>query len=153
MMDVRKLVKVKPLEWRAANSPVLEVLYEADTLFGRYICGIDLQAVPYWLFVPTDESADCDDVDTAKAAAQADYAGRIYAALIPVEGWQPPPEAERTNGYTCLGFAYNSWTEVSWFDDCWLDGKVLDDANLMAVEPTHFWPLPPTPETAEWPNG
>jgi hypothetical protein len=72
MDDVRKLVKVKPLEWRKSG--------ETWTAMG----GIAFYTVRRCcLYTGQHYSARLDSDDDAKAAAQADYEARIYAALTP----------------------------------------------------------------------
>jgi hypothetical protein len=84
MDDVRKLVKVKPLEWEKVHEALAGMtVYTADSPFGHYNAGIDLAEIPYWMHVPTEGGEDCSSLDAAKSAAQADYEARILAALTP----------------------------------------------------------------------
>ena len=88
----RVTVSVKPLEWdeiteqRSAEEPIHEHTgdYEAITPIGNYYIEMYFGSDSYGWEVRLDsvgKVADCDDPDTAKAAAQADHESRILAAL------------------------------------------------------------------------
>jgi hypothetical protein len=80
MDDVRKLVKVKPLEWKdwSARHRVIVVASEY-TITQRNFPDMHfvIERFGRKLLPPSDTLED------AKAAAQADYEARIYAALTP----------------------------------------------------------------------
>lgn len=65
-------VKVKPLEWRNSYG-----VLRAKTLFGDYII------TRHILKLLSGSEQVHDDTEAAKAAAQADYEGRVLAALEP----------------------------------------------------------------------
>lgn len=73
-------VRVKPLVWKRSVS--IGEVWEADSIFGEYICGVDNGGISYGGGVPAaTEWKDYQSLKDAKAAAQADYEARILAAL------------------------------------------------------------------------
>jgi hypothetical protein len=87
MDDVRKLVKVKPLEWYAstdipglhnAESPICWWYNVHELNDGRFKYEGDPCALPQNV-----QPSAHPTLEAAKAAAQADYEARIYAALTP----------------------------------------------------------------------
>ena len=92
-------VRVKPLEWSETEIARGDGLhehdggYEAITSIGTYRIEMYFGSDSYgWevTLATVGKVADCDDPDTAKAAAQADYESRILAALDPA----PTPDAD-----------------------------------------------------------
>ena len=72
-------VKVKPLVWFETQSEIPHHAWEAWTGFGRWVIFLRFQsmnAATYWIF-----SLGYPTLEAAQAAAQADYAARILAAL------------------------------------------------------------------------
>ena len=60
-------------------------------------------------------------------------------------GWQPPPEAERPDGFRCQGWVAGDWEVVMWRKSKtpqWVD----DYAGLLMEPPTAFAPLPLPPK-------
>lgn len=60
------------------------------------------------------------------------------------EPWQPPED--RNEDYSCFGWYGHAWHQIWWdleFGPTWVD----DDS--CTVNPTAFWPLPPTPTPTE----
>lgn len=74
----REPVKVKPLVWETDGSDALVAdVYRIGINYG-------LTSHQFWLLYRDYAIATANDHDALKAAAQADYAARIRAALIPV---------------------------------------------------------------------
>ena len=90
-------------------------------------------------------------------------AARLSDPWSAFAGWQPPPEAERGDGFRCWGyvpglFAENAAGTVEWVDrPTWVGVEWCDDPDLDTppcwvadwgggCAPTAFAPLPPTPK-------
>ena len=78
-------VRVKPLEWRSIGRDRV-----AKTMIGEYVVSLDVFQVGGTAYLWVAGQVDGDDhhsehknMQAAKAAAQADYAARILAALDP----------------------------------------------------------------------
>lgn len=72
--------KVKALVWERSVS--LGEVYEASSVFGEYICGVDNEDIAYGSPDPNPKRwLDYRNIDEAKAAAQADYEARVLACL------------------------------------------------------------------------
>ena len=98
-----------------------------------------------------------------QAAVLRAIAARLSDPWSAFAGWQPPPEAERADGYRCWGYvpglceqnddgAY-VWTETPfWCGVTWRCDPDLDSPPVWvsdfgdAIEPTAFAPLPPPPK-------
>lgn len=80
------LVRVKPLEWRAANHGV----YFAKTVVGIYSVGFDdgwwagLSGNPRWDWTPEQDPRSFSGPLVAQAACQAHFEHRILSTLFPV---------------------------------------------------------------------
>lgn len=73
--------RVKPLVWERSAS--FGEVYEAKTIFGEYLCGIDNEGIAYGGGAPNaNEWVDYDSVADAKAAAQSDYESRVMSVLV-----------------------------------------------------------------------
>ena len=65
----------------------------------------------------------------------------ILAAIPASAPWTPPPEAERPEGFKCLGWLSGVWQTVRWQRRWgWLDKDGL------CRDPEQFHPAPPAPE-------
>ena len=63
--------------------------------------------------------------------------------VIDPPAWQPPPESERQDCFTCLGWhPHGEWQAVMWIKYMAAWWWVFDDAK---ASPTHFLPMPPAP--------
>ena len=72
-------VRVKELEWSETQSEIPNHAWQAWTGFGRWVITLRFKSMnfaEYWLF-----SLGFPTLESAKAAAQADYEARILAAL------------------------------------------------------------------------
>ena len=76
------------------------------------------------------------------ALTKARYA--ILAAIPAPAPWTPPPEAERPEGFECLGRGVkgSSWHHIQWNNGRWW----LRSPGIQAFGLVAFAPLPPTPE-------
>lgn len=96
MIDLAKLVK--PLVWeeqevdRGDGSSDWTGVHEAHGQFGAYVIDCGFGSDCYYWAAQSPEGADLgsdfEDLDQAKAVAQADYTARIVAAMDP---YAPPP--------------------------------------------------------------
>ena len=70
----------------------------------------------------------------------------IREALTSRTPWQPPPEAERADGFRCLGMWSTRWVVCEWTDIGHAETRMgwLPFPNgHTAITPTAFAPLPP----------
>jgi len=115
---------VKPLEWseietdRGDGSHEPTGDYEAETPFTVYSVNMGFASDSYIWDVYTGEAdhIGCyDDPDTAKAAAQADYARRIRSALEPVKG-SPERVQHKKRGTTYAVIGTGKMQSENWLD-------------------------------------
>lgn len=88
-------VSVKPLEWFLGSHRSNDGHHEAQTMLGTYSCREVGALRKYWTLWKSERiltEDEYEDVEQAKAAAQADYERRILSALSP----QPQVTKEQT---------------------------------------------------------
>ena len=87
---------------------------------------------------------DCKDAGEGYDQAAFDICSAILAAIPASAPWTPPPEAERPEGFECLGRGVkgSSWHHIQWNNGRWW----LRSPGIQAFGLVAFAPLPPTPE-------
>ena len=76
------VARVKPLEWDAGKKYGDAQSWLSHNKEGRFCYGVDLAGI-FYAQTPDGESEGYATLELAKAAAQADYAARVLAALTP----------------------------------------------------------------------
>jgi len=169
--DLARLVI--PLKWRPGSYKADCGDYFAGTVLGEYSCRPLKTHWTLWFRERCldDETGGCrkrfDELEEAKAAAQADYARRILSALdlspaamaaagwVRDNGWQPIETAPKDGTEILLRLpdedtfrGFTVWCAY-WNYDCGVYGW-LDDGHLISDMPFTGWtpiPAPPTDAT------
>ena len=94
-------------------------------------------------------SFHADEAGRRSAALYRAIAARLSDPWSAFAGWQPPPEAERGDGFRCLGMWSTRWVVCEWTDVGHAETRMgwLPFPNgHTAITPTAFAPLPPPPK-------
>ena len=125
-------VRVKALEWSETQSEIPNHAWQAWTGFGRWVITLRFKSMnfaEYWLF-----SLGFPTLESAKAAAQADYEARILAALEPVA----QPETPTPGQFTTMCLAIEDAVTGRVFDvDPWqpIETEPKDGESVLIWKP------------------